>query len=93
MLLVTFDFEHTILRSGAFQLVFINESKSCKISSQMFFNVMFFFSKTRDKLIMTEILQNKTASNELNEAYLEPSQTLMRKHFCKKLHCRCSTWF
>ena len=93
MFLVTFDFEHTILRSGAFQLVFINECKSCEISSQMFFNVMFSFSKTRDQLVITEILQNKTASNELNEAHLEPSQTLMRKHFCKKLHCRCSTWF
>ena len=53
--LITFDFE-LILRSGVMQVVFINECKSCEISNQMFFNVMFSFSKTKDKLVMTKIL-------------------------------------
>ena len=35
------------------QVVFINECKSCEISNQMFLNVMFSFSKTKDELIMT----------------------------------------
>ena len=35
------DFEYTYLRSGAMQVVFINEYKSSEISSQMFSNVMF----------------------------------------------------
>ena len=33
--------------------VFINEYKACEISYQMHFNVMFSFSKTKDKLVMT----------------------------------------
>ena len=37
------------------QVVFTNECKSCEISNQMFFNVMFSFSKTKDELIMTNI--------------------------------------
>ena len=63
-----------------------NEFKVCATSTQMFFNVMFF--ETKDELVMTLILQNKTiqcailygASNE-PEAYLEPSQTSTREHF------------
>ena len=42
------------------QVVFINECKSCEISNQIFLNVMLSFSKTKDKLVMTQILQNKT---------------------------------
>ena len=37
------------------QVVFTNQCKSCEISNQMFFNVMFSFSKTKDELIMTNI--------------------------------------
>ena len=61
------------------QVVFINECKSCEISNQMFFNSMFSFSKTRNILVMTLILQNSFsgsishgASNK-PEVYLEPS--------------------
>ena len=52
---------------------------------------MFSFSKTKDELIMTQILQNKTiirgvvshgASKE-PEVYLELSQTSTRERFCK----------
>ena len=42
-----------ILRSGAMQVLFINERKSCEISNQIAFNVMFSFSKTKDELVMT----------------------------------------
>ena len=35
------------------QVVFMNECKSYKISSQMFFNAMFWFLKTKDELVMT----------------------------------------
>ena len=35
------------------QMLFINECQSCEISNQMFFNAMFLFSKTKDKLAMT----------------------------------------
>ena len=52
MSLVTFDFEHTYIKkwcyaSGVYQYKF------CEISNQMFFNVMFSFSKTKDELVMT----------------------------------------
>ena len=33
--------------------VFINEYNACEISYQMYFNVMFSFLKTKDKLVMT----------------------------------------
>ena len=68
----------------------INAWKSCEISNQMFFNVMFSFPKTKDELIMTYILQNKTSGTILHGAstepmgYLEPSQTFTREYFCKK---------
>ena len=42
-----------MLRSGVMQVVFINQHKSCEISNQMFFNVMFSFSKTKNELVMT----------------------------------------
>ena len=42
------------------QVVLINESKSSEISNQMLFNLMFSFSKTKDELVMTKILQNTT---------------------------------
>ena len=48
-----------IFRSAVMQFVFINVCKSCQISNQMFFNVMFSFSKTKGELFRTEILQNK----------------------------------
>ena len=35
------------------QALFISECKSYEISNQMFFSVMFLYSKTKDKLIMT----------------------------------------
>ena len=38
-------------------VVFINECKSCEISNQMFFSVMFSFSKTKGELAMTNILK------------------------------------
>ena len=41
------------------QVVFKNECQSCEISNQMFFKVMFSFSKTKEELVMTEILQSK----------------------------------
>ena len=41
-----------ILRSGIMQKLFINESKSCEIGNQMFLNVMFSVSETKDKLVM-----------------------------------------
>ena len=41
------------------QVVFINECKSCEISIQMFFKI-FSYSKTKEELVMTLILQNKT---------------------------------
>ena len=37
------------------QVVFMNECKSCEIRSQMFFNVMFPFLKTKSDLVMTYI--------------------------------------
>ena len=49
-----------ILRICVMQVVFVAECKSSKISNQMFFNVIFSFSKTKDELVMTQILQNKT---------------------------------
>ena len=42
-----------ILKSAVMQVVFINECKPCEISNQMFFNVMFLFSKIQDELVMT----------------------------------------
>ena len=44
-----------ILKSAVIQVVLKNECKSCEISRQMFFNVMFSFLKTKDKLFMTNI--------------------------------------
>ena len=35
------------LRSGVMQMVFINKCKSCEISNQMFFNVMFSFLENK----------------------------------------------
>ena len=47
------------------QVVFINECKSCEISNQMFFSVMFSFLKTKDKHVMTYLnqvrLMNRTS--------------------------------
>ena len=42
------------------QVVLINECKSSEISNLMLFNLMFSFSKTKDELVMTKILQNTT---------------------------------
>ena len=41
-----------LLRSGAIQVVFINDCKSCEISNQMFFSIMFSFLKAKDNLVM-----------------------------------------
>ena len=90
--LVTVDFVNIpISRHGVMQVVFVNECKSCKTSKQMFFNAIFLFLKIKDELVVTyksskiklfsvSILHG--ASNE-PEAYLEPSQTSMKEHFCK----------
>ena len=48
MFLVTFDFEHTYLKSGVMQVVLIDECKSSNIGNQMFFNVMFSFFRIKD---------------------------------------------
>ena len=54
MFFVAFDFEHSYIKKWCYtQMVFINECKYCKISNQMFFNVMFLFSKTKGDLLMT----------------------------------------
>ena len=42
------------------QVVLINECKSYEISNQMLFSVTFLFLKTKDELVMTQILQNRT---------------------------------
>ena len=42
MFVATNEFEHT---------VFINEYKACEIGYQMYFNAMFSFSQTKDKLV------------------------------------------
>ena len=42
------------------QVVLINECKSCEISNEMLFNNFFSFLKSKDKLVMAELLQNKT---------------------------------
>ena len=38
------------------QVVLMNECRSCEISNQMLFNVMFSFSKTKDDQVMTNIM-------------------------------------
>ena len=47
------------------QVVFINKCKSCEISNQMSFIVMFSFSKSKGKLVETELLQNKLFSGAI----------------------------
>ena len=59
------------------QVVFMN---GCKISNQMFFNVMFSFSETKGEMVMpyckiklfSEAIFHGPSSNE-SEVYLEPS--------------------
>ena len=41
-----------MLRRGVTQMVFVNDCKSCESGNELFFNVMFSFSKTKDKLVM-----------------------------------------
>ena len=70
------------------QVVFINECESCEISSQMFFNLMFSFSRTKDKLVRHKYCKIKLfsgailhgASNE-PKGYLESNQTSTRECF------------
>ena len=52
MFLVTFDCGQ--------EIVFINECKSCEISNQMFFNVMFFIFRNKRRTGYDVKLQNKT---------------------------------
>ena len=47
------DIEHTYIKKWCIKVMFINEYKSCEICNQMFFDVMFSFSKTKDELVMT----------------------------------------
>ena len=75
MFLVTFGFEHK--SSGATQMMLICNCKSYKIDNQMFFNIMFSFSKTKDEPVVIYIKIQlfsstilRSASNEL-DAYLE----------------------
>ena len=42
------------------QVVFINDCKSCEISNHMLLNVLLSFSKTKDELVMIQVLQNET---------------------------------
>ena len=65
------------------QMVFINECKSCDISN-IIFNVMFSFLETKEKLVMTQILQNTISHGVYYESKLclELSQTSMREPFC-----------
>ena len=70
-----------ILRNGIMQVVLINECKSCEISNQMLFNVMFPISKTKDELVMRYCKINLFSGAILHgtsnepEVYLEPSKT------------------
>ena len=66
--------------------------KSCKISDQIILNVIFPFSKRRwtDELVIHKYCKIKLFSGTIlhgaskePEAYLEHSQTSVRKCFCK----------
>ena len=77
-----------MLRSGLMQVVFINECKSCEISNQMFFNVMFSLSKTKrlwHKYCKIKVFSGAISHGAANEpeAYLAPSQTSMGNSFAK----------
>ena len=50
MFLVTFDFENTYIKKWCYASGV--ECKFCEISNQLCLNVMFSFSKTKDKLVM-----------------------------------------
>ena len=65
MFLVTLILNLTVLRKGVMQMVFIM-CKSCEISNQMFFNIMFSFSRTNDGLVMTDILKIKLFSGAVS---------------------------
>ena len=67
----------TILRSGAMQVELINKCKSCEISNQMFFNIMFSFLKRKDKL---------EHFMKINKGYQ------LLTIFAKKLHHWCFNW-
>ena len=92
MFLATFDFEYTYIKKWCYASGVYNKFKSCEISSQMFFNVMFSFSKTKDELVMMKYCKIKLFSGSIwhgvsNEpgAYLEPSQTCERAFLQKQL--------
>ena len=65
MFLVTLILNLTVLRKGVMQMVFIM-CKSCEISNQMVFNIMFSFSRTNDGLVMTDILKIKLFSGAVS---------------------------
>ena len=52
MFLVTFDFEYTYIKKWCYASG-VYEWKSCEINTQMFFNVMFSFPKSKDEMVMT----------------------------------------
>ena len=52
MLLATFDFEYTYIKKSRYGSGVYNKFKSCEISNQIFFNVMFSFLKINDELVM-----------------------------------------
>ena len=75
--------------SGVMQVVFINECRSCEISNQMSFNIMFSFSKQKMSLLWHKYQKKKLFSGAfcmvrlINQSILEPSYTSTREHFCK----------
>ena len=90
-------------------MVFINECKSCEISNQLFYHLLFSFSKRRTgydyKIKLFSGAISHGVSNE-PDAYLQPSQTSTSERFCenvngykpltifaKNLHRRYSAWF
>ena len=59
-------------------VVLINECKSCEISNQMFFNVTFSFSKTKDNLFLTDnTVANFPMKSKLETLNLYPSNDYM----------------
>ena len=89
MFLVIFDFEHTYIKKCCYASGV--ECKSCEVSNQMFLTVIFSFLKRRwtDKLVMKyckiKLFSGTIFHGASKEpaAYLQPSQTIARKQFCK----------
>ena len=71
------------------QIVFINKCKSCEISNQIFFNVIFsIFENERQTCYYINIVKKKVFSGAIShgafnepDAYLESSQTSKTERF------------